>query len=63
MSASPQQPDDGVPNTVDSFMFLSPEQYEALLEAREEQQQNLSREQVEVVLKALEATAAHPERS
>ena len=35
-------------------MILSPEQYEVLLNAREEQQEDLSRDQVEALLKAFE---------
>ncbi|GAA2706812.1 hypothetical protein [Actinoplanes palleronii] len=52
MSDSPAPCGDDVPDNVDNLMLLSPEQYEALLEAREGQQHDLSRAQVEAVLKA-----------
>jgi hypothetical protein len=47
-------PHDDVPDDVDNVMLLSPEQYEVLLKAREEQQHDLSREQVEALLEAPE---------
>jgi hypothetical protein len=48
--------------TLTASFFFSPEQHEALLKPREEQQQNLSREQWEVVLKALEERQRTQER-
>jgi hypothetical protein len=54
LSNSPPPPEGDVPSNFDNLMFLSPEQYEALLKAREDQQHDLSREQWEAVLKALE---------
>ncbi|MGC5054616.1 hypothetical protein ACLQ2S_24550 [Micromonospora sp. DT48] len=54
LSNSPPSPEDDVPSKFDNLVFLSPEQYEALLKAREEQQHDLSCEQWEAALKALE---------
>ncbi|MFC7534647.1 hypothetical protein [Actinoplanes sp. GCM10030250] len=54
MSDSPSLPDRGLPDDLDNLMVLSPEQYEVLEQAREEQQHDLSREQVETLLKELE---------
>ena len=51
---NPRPPDDDAPDDLDNLMFLSPEQYEVLLKAREEQQEDLSRDQVEALLKAFE---------
>jgi hypothetical protein len=45
---------DNLPDDFDKLMFLSPEQYEALLKVREKQQHDLSRTQVEALLKAFE---------
>ncbi len=50
----PSSPDDDVPHDFDNLVILSPEQYEVLLKAREESQHDLSREQVEALLKELE---------
>ena len=50
-------PDDDVPDNVDNLMILSPEQYEVLQKAREEEHHDLSREQVEALLGALEERA------
>jgi hypothetical protein len=47
-------PGAGDPDDSESLMILSPEQYEALLKAREEQQHELSRTQVEAILAAFE---------
>ena len=59
---SPPPADDDIPDNFDNLMFLSPEQYEALLKARAEQQHDLSREQVEALLGALEEQARqHPD--
>jgi hypothetical protein len=46
--------DEDVPDNFDNLMFLSPEQYEVLLKAREEQQHDLSRAEVEALLRAFE---------
>lgn len=54
MPESHSQPDDDVPDDFDNLMVLSPEQYEVLLKARAEQQQDLSRDQVDALLKTLE---------
>ena len=51
---SPSSPDDAVPDDFDNLMILSPEQYESLLKVREEQQRDLSRDQVDALLRALE---------
>ena len=54
MSDSPHPHGDDVPDDFDNLMCLSPEQHEALLKSREEQQHDLSRTQVEALLKAFE---------
>ncbi|GLW29195.1 hypothetical protein Areg01_21350 [Actinoplanes regularis] len=54
VSDRPSSPGDDVPDDVDSLMILSPEQYEVLLKAREELGHDLSRGQVEALLKELE---------
>ncbi|GIE85568.1 hypothetical protein [Actinoplanes regularis] len=54
MSDRPSPPGDDVPDDVDNLMILSPEQYEVLLKAREELGHDLSRGQVEALLKELE---------
>ena len=53
MPDSPPPPSDEDPDNFESLMILSPEQYEVLLKAREEQQDDLSRTQVEALLAAL----------
>ncbi|MBB4692427.1 hypothetical protein [Paractinoplanes abujensis] len=52
-------PDGGLADDVpENVMFLSPEQYEALQKAREEQGSDLTREQWQAVLKAFEVESA-----
>ncbi|MEU4562717.1 hypothetical protein AB0F72_30435 [Actinoplanes sp. NPDC023936] len=52
MSDSLSSPDEDLPDGFENLMLLTPEQWEMLMEAREEQQHDLSREQVEALLKA-----------
>ncbi|MFI1990792.1 hypothetical protein [Actinoplanes sp. NPDC020271] len=54
MPDSTPPPDDDDLGDLDNLMFLSPEQYEVLLKAREEQGHDLSRAQAEEILAAFE---------
>ncbi|MEU8238231.1 hypothetical protein AB0C07_08300 [Actinoplanes missouriensis] len=51
---SDNSPDEDLPEGFENFMLLSPEQWEFLMKARDEQQQDLSRDQVETLLKAFD---------
>ncbi|MDI6097485.1 hypothetical protein QLQ12_02585 [Actinoplanes sp. NEAU-A12] len=51
MPEKPPRRDDDIPDDLDNLMILSPEQYEVLLTAREEQQEDLSRDQAETLLR------------
>ena len=54
MPDSSSPPGDDDPGDLENLMILSPEQYELLLKAREEQGHDLSRAQIDEVLAAFE---------